>query len=523
MGWFDDVTDFVEDAADVAADVATGDWGGAASTVFDGVEDLAGDTWLGDAAGWASGIAEDASWGSIASTVLSEVGGEVGGDFGGFLQDASGTVGNVMDGNWSDVLDTATDTFGDYLPADLGGLVKSVSDAADGDFDGLLGNATDFLGGQLGLDTGALSGAIGWAGQVAEGDYGGALGGIATTVLGGDAGGFVGGLTNNLMGGGLGEAGFGGLADFGLGQLEDLVPGAGDVVGGFLDGADPGSMLDSTLSGLGLPTSLGEVGAIAESVTGFDVSSLSGLGESLGLDLPDSLADLDSFVGSLGSGQAASVLEHLGAGGLDGFVESLGSQGASSLVNRFVEDGTFGDLLESAGAGTLQGLVGKLSDAGGLQDTLSQLDPTQTADLVQKLLDTSPAATAAAAVAAGVPTAVTDAVGDTADALGTAGVDALTGLDPIAATDTGMGLDSGMPDATLPDVGGDALGIGTDDLMAPLDTAADALAADPLADVMPDPVAVEPEPVVPDAIDTAVQTGDQVQESVDDMFDGLGS
>jgi hypothetical protein len=539
--------DFIEDAASTIGGTITDAVGGG------DILDTASSIFGGDGGDLFGGIADTFGGGDVFGGITDAFGG---GDVFGGIADAFGG---------GDVIDGITDAIGgDDVWGGIGGIVDdwgSFGDPLDGIIDYVADPAIDAAGSFFGVDTSAIGGAIDWATSAIDDPS--TLVDTASGFLGGDAGNFIDGISNTLMGGGLGEEGFGGLATMGLDALDSVIPGASTVGGALLGGADPASMLSSALDGTGIGEAVqGALDAgMAATGGGFDLGSLSGLGQSLGIDIPD---NVDDFVGALGAGNTGDLLQHLGdAAGIGGFVDSLGDGGASTLVNSLVSDGTFGDFLGQADGGAVQDLIGKLGSAGDLESIVSQLDPSQTADLVSKLVTAgapgavgdslqmaNDIATAAAPVAQDL---VQNAMGADDDLLGAGAMAAATGAatavadDALgavaAATDSGAlgvaddplgaagtiddvtGIAAPMDDAQTAMVAGDALGGAVESMddanaLAGFD-ATDAGAADVAA--VPDmPDVPDIAPPEPDAFDTAIQAADQAESSVDDMFNDLG-
>jgi hypothetical protein len=138
---------------------------------------------------------------------------------------------------------------------------------------------------------------------------------------------------------------------------------------------------------------------------------------------------------------------------------------------------------------------------------------------------------AAADAAAGVAAGVAGTAADQLDDLGTMTAQVAEEVDmnaPVAQmADDGLGDDVLGVDATVSSVstldGVDDMQAAPAEIEAPDEIAVDALAVD-AAPVAPEPVLVEEPPVVevPDSeLTTAVEAADQVEESLDDMFNDL--
>ena len=247
MGWFDDVVDFVGDAADAVTEVA--------SDVVNGVADAVAEIpVVGD-------VVEAAA--PLAGMIGTVVGGPIGGAIGGVVSDAFSADGFGGGGGMFDFVDDAIGAIGGPLLGPIGGV------------------AGDLLGGGSLIDA---------AGSVLTGglsDLGG-LGDIAGQVLGG---GDLGDLAGQVLGGG----GLGDLAGqvLGGGDLGDLAGqvlgggGLGDLAGQVLGEGGLGPILGqagSVLGGLGL----GDLGSAAQGIIGDCMPDLSDAGGWLG-NLPDAI------------------------------------------------------------------------------------------------------------------------------------------------------------------------------------------------------------------------------------------
>lgn len=249
----------------------------------------------------------------------------------------------------------------------------------------------------------------------------------------------------------------------------------------------------------------------ADGSINFDGEKLAGLGQTLfgesagglagGLGLPDSA---DALVGMLGSGGTADLLGQLGGDQLAGFVNSLGAQGAADFANKLAADGNFGSLIGS-GSDAVQSLLGKVAESGGLGDVLGQLDPGTTANLIGTL-----------AAPPAPPTGITPAV-ETA-------VDDALGVATQAATDLATGVitpevaNAEMMDATAAVAAAAPVGeLVTADITATTTVDAAGVTVDATANVLVEPAPVEPV----DEFSQQIAAAEQVESSVDDLFEGL--
>jgi hypothetical protein len=328
------------------------------------------------------------------------------------------------------------------------------------------------------------------------------------------------------LGQALGDGGFAGAASWGLDQISTMAPGAADLVGGFLGGADPSSLLAGASES-----------ALAQAVSSW--------GDRLGLDLGDSADDL---VGALTPGDAQSFVDGLGEQ-LGGFVSGLGSAGATQLVDHFLDGDNFGGLLQQAGGSALGELLGKVADGGDLEAVLGRLDTAQTADLVQTLLGAAGGAVGgvagavagagigvaddalgvgavagagaagvaagAAAAAAGAGAATTAAGRALADADDALGVGAVAGPRAAAGVAGATGAAAAGMDDDTGDVGGLASSAGSDDWSDSGDSGAGTAAA---ADDTSTP---EDDADDSSALSQRFAGADAAKDSVDEMFDDL--
>jgi hypothetical protein len=584
MGFFDDFVDAVEDAGDVVADVAgdvgevfadtAGDIGSGIGEGFEAAADAAGDVggYLGDAIGFAGGFVDDASFGlaggilNLADDVvfdsvdylsggvidvdfddgtfganlgidgLASYGASIGehgvtagystlvasGDVGltdqGFNVGASGGIDfgplPYADGHVNLHEDGTVDV-GGHVQGTIPTPIGIVSGEADAGFhrtpDGAWGTNLN-LDGQLTLPTGTYVGAgFDFAHeQTADGDNFTSIGGRGSVgQYGVGEVGVEGGyqhieqdgvtIDRATVGGHASGYGFSAEAEAGYQRAEM----GGDVVEDFTAGG--------SVSGYGMGAS-GQVGYRDGSVGGRDLSGwsadgdidvdpakLAGLGRSLfGEDMPGGMpTDVDGLVGMLGGGGTAELLGNLGGDDLAGFLGALGDGGAADLVGKLAQDGTFGSLLGSADSDSLAGLLGKVANAdpGGLGSLLGGLDPETTTGLVSALagagrgsgddmVGDAGGAGAVRTIAAGVDSPLTDELG--------------TIVDPISPDQADLGAPFGDP------------------LADPLAGAVDAGPA-----VVDDPVgdAFAPEPL--DDFSQQIAAADEVESSVDSLFEGL--
>jgi hypothetical protein len=520
VGWFDDVVDFVGDAADAVTEVA--------SDVVNGVADAVAEIpVVGD-------VVEAAA--PLAGMIGTVVGGPIGGAIGGVVSDAFSADGFGGGGGMFDFVDDAIGAIGGPLLGPIGGV------------------AGDLLGGGSLIDA---------AGSVLTGglsDLGG-LGDLAGQVLGG---GDLGDLAGQVLGGG------------GLGDLAGQVLGGGDLgdlAGQVLGGGGLGSILGqagSVLGGLGL----GDLGSAAQGIIGDCMPDLSdpggwlgnlpdaipGVGGGGGFELPfgmgtfPSIPDLTGPISAAGgdwlqnlaqqAGQVADQLPGLGGG----WFESLGNnledtiahvidpatqalgQGAAGSSNVFDQPGDFGTSIDDLigqlpgmgdGEGSVQEKLQQLAENGNLGDALGNLSGNELTQLVSHLVGpATPLSQDDMTIdGRGMDQATKDVVfggQDPDDVLGP-GTDDL-GLD----TGTDTGLDLGTTGTDAPG----AVQMPTPDAGAGDDLSIDMPGSDLGAPQTPGPVEMPAPPPAPEPepsdFSQAIAAADAVEESFDDMFGDLG-
>ncbi len=234
--------------------------------------------------------------------------------------------------------------------------------------------------------------------------------------------------------------------------------------------------------------------------------TLAAFGEQLGIDT----SSLDGFVDALGSGNTSALVDQLGDE-FSGFVDALGADSAQQLVDQFVSDGTLGDLLGNADSDAVMGLLGKVAESGGLEGVLGSLDADATTELVQKLLAGTTGSGSGVgddAAPAGVGVGVGDGLDGSDDLTGSVSADDATSVDAMFDS----GVDSGDLTVTSDGLGIDEPigidgGVGDDPILT--DAAVEL------------PPVEAPEPVVDDFSQT-IAAADEIEESVDTMFDDLG-
>jgi hypothetical protein len=328
MGWFDDVVDFVSDAADVVVDVVTDvvdvatdvvgegagllvDAAGEAAHVFlpfipDEVIDLATDT-LGGVVDDVVGFAVDTVAG-IGASALDVVEGVVTGDLG-MIADAGLTLAGGI-------------AFGP-IGASVGQLAGNVVGAALGDGD-ILGAVTAGVGGLLGGPIGAAVGStvgglltggasVGSVLTSAVGAAAGSAGSWATDILGEDTVNELTGVADQVLG--FGSSLTSGIQDTVVGYAAEaartfLPTPLADMATGFLDGGrdfDAGS-LGGVLGGLddgGFGSSWGSAGGN----TFFDDDVLADLGNELGGDLLGAATSIGSDLLDVDDGPSNDLLD----------------------------------------------------------------------------------------------------------------------------------------------------------------------------------------------------------------------
>ena len=436
-----------------------------------------------------------------------------GGGLGGMVGDFLGSDGGDLGGMVSDFLGSDSDGVGglvdNFLGSDsggIGGLIDNFAGSSDlGDMiggvmggDGIGDAVTGFLGGtdagsvvtdflgDSGLGSGVSDilsggGGGGWLGGLSESVGAGDLGGIATTVadaVGGDFGG-IGGLADTL-----GDA-VGG--DFG-GIAETIGEAAGVDVGSIVSGGGGGffGRLNDVLDNAG--DSFGSPGGILATV-----GELSGGGPSWLDDISSTVEDLGStglsdVFGATTSFVPPTFQDSFGTGGGLGEYSNWGtlaSEGADALGL---------DLPDIGGAPGLGYLVAGTSDIG-LPEGAQTLVPEPVAGMVDDLL--------------GDAAAVADSLAPV-DSAASAGQEANveSAIDPPAQAEVEVAdaLDDALdpvPDfepEPVADIGSDTLG----DPAGPLEAHEEPMPEDEL-----------------EALNEAVEAADEIESSVDDLFEGL--
>ena len=228
---------------------------------------------------------------------------------------------------------------------------------------------------------------------------------------------------------------------------------------------------------LGLETDEGSI-SIWETDTdfdGFDAENLVDLGVKL-LGASDVLPDsVDGLVDQLAEGGTGALMENLDQQGLAQVVQGLGETGTSQLIGKLGADGTAGQLIGELSDQAATELVHKAVETGDVGDLLSGLDAEETVALVARLA-TSRGGTLAPPTEAG------------ADEFGLD--DPIPGLDDdlLGAADTDLIPAAGIDDQTA------AVDIG-DELI--------------------------PDAVGESLLETTVDAADALEDSMDDLFEGL--
>ncbi len=543
MSWFDDVTDFVEDAADVVVDVA----GDAAGVVGDVADEAI--TAVGQAAAAAGGVVTEVA--GFADDMS-------GGMFGGFLDVADDLVFDNVDYLTGGLVDIDYDDGGFGVSLGVDGVMSfgaSVGEAGVGFesttlISGFEASATSdglSVAGSAGIDFGPLPYAEGHLDITPTGDIsvGGEFQGTVPTpwgmLSGAGSGGFVktdagyavagdidatltlpsgaqvgGGLSGNVSVEADGDTSYGVGANAFVGQA-----GVGRVGVGFEHQhlEQDGNVFEQTsanasASGFGMSAQAGVEHTEVEltdgrsfsntetsaDVQGFDSDSILQLGAQLlgaaGVDVPTDANGLLEALGADGMGDLVGALTD--GGQLDSFVSSLGADGISGLIGKAVDGGVVHDLLGSLGDDAIGSVLGQLSEAGGLGDVLGALDADATAGLVSRLVSG-----AAPAPAQPTETAALAAIDDglDADVLGemtyetSAAAGSFDAAPPLSVTP----IDMAVADPQLDEWTG-----GTD-----------------LTAYEPAPVETAPAPEEPTEFDSAVAAADSVAVEADALFDDL--
>src|SRR5262245_43382659 len=115
MSWFSDIVDTVEDAADVASDIGTGNWQDVAATVIHGVADVTGIEDLHTVAT----VVDNASWGNAIQFATDQVADALPDEMAGIVRTAGNVAGAAYDGNWAGAFNAGVQAIGDELPPQL--------------------------------------------------------------------------------------------------------------------------------------------------------------------------------------------------------------------------------------------------------------------------------------------------------------------------------------------------------------------------------------------------------------------
>jgi hypothetical protein len=458
MGFFDDLVDAVSDVADVVADVVTE------------VVDVAGDVVEAGA---------DAV-GDVVATTL------------------SGAAHVFLPFIPTEIIDTATEA--------IGGLASTAVNFAADAVVGLGESVTDVVEGVVTGDIGMIAGAgLSLAGGIAFGPIGASVGQLAGNVLGsalgdGDVVGGIAAGVGGMLGGPLGStvgSAVGGLLT-GEGGIEGVV---GAAAKGLLGeaGGDVGSWMQDAIPG------------VDKVVEGFgDALSGGGLGGLTGAAVSYATQAATSFV--------PTPLRQMATGFNDGLVD-LDPSSMGGFLGTAIDDGPFGSAWDSPGDDFGFGGWG-----GSADDVL---------DVIGSASD----------VADGLPTSVAAGFGDEVPLLGDddGGVPLLRDDDDVELLSTTLDDDFDAPlnmGAAAIDLDGDGGTIDLDDVMTiggvtgavtrdlPVLEDFDApVAPAPDFDVAPvaEPAYVEPEYVAPEPtqVSQAVSTADAIEESTDDLFEGM--
>ena len=448
--------------------------------------DLLGD----DSDGGLGGVVDGFLGGDSGGLLDGVVGGLLGGDSGGVL---GGIGSSFLGDNAGGILDSFAGSeslggmLGSYMEGDdgIGGAVGKLlggSDAGDvlGGFlgdSGLANGVGDLLGGESGDWLGGLTstlsesgGIVGTIGQVADGNFGG-LGGIADQ-LGEAVGGDLGGVLGSVGAATSGEGGW-------LGALDNVLEGAGDSFG------STGGILGSVqeLAGNG-PAWLQNATSVAEQLGEGNFSELatSALGDAVG---------------------ESPALQNLA----DAF-------GNSDLVGTALgELGDWGDVAE----GGLGALGVDLPDVGGAVAALGSLTPESIVETASEAFDADSAAAQLGEALSSGDAEVAESIesepiaGLSDDLLGGELLEA-AGIDDSATsggTEPDLNVGSSLDDSN--EVDEFDVGFEADPTAPP--------ASDP-APVIDDIPAFE-DPVVIDDLTEAVEAADELESSVDDLFEGL--
>lgn len=412
----------------------------------------------------------------------------------------------------------------------------------------LLGAGINLLGAEGG---GLAEGLLG-------GDSGGLLEGVVGGLLGGDGAGSLGGIGSTL----LGDAAGGLLSDFaGSEGLKNVIGGVmqgdsiGDaVVGGLLGGGDMSEAVGGLLGNSGLANGVsdmlggesnnwlggmtnalagsgGIVSTVAE-VTGGNFSGVGGIADTLGEAVGGGLGNVISTAGAAASGDGKwfsaldNVIEGTGGsfgspGGILGTVQELAGDGpawlqtAGSVAGQLgggslseVATSALGEVVgDSPGLQNIAGAVGDaLGDAGLVGSALGELgDWGEMADhgLDALGVDLPDVGGAAAALTALAPEPIAGFGED------------LLGAELLEAAHAPVALVAEVREAA-PDVG--ATTFAEPNALDEFDAGFE---SDPGAPPDPDPTALIEEPAPMDDLTEAVEAADELESSLDDLFEGL--
>jgi hypothetical protein len=459
-------------------------------------------------------------------------------------------------------------SFGDFFDAGLD-LLGGDSGGGAG---GLLGG---FLGGDSGEAIGeALGGGLG--GYLSGGDAGDVLGGIGSSFFGDNAG----GLLDNFAGSeGLGGM-IGGLMEGdGIGAVGGLLAGtgAGDVLGGVLGASGLGNGVSQLLGGEssdwlgGLTDSLGGsggiVGTIAPFISGTESGGFGGIAEQLGEAVGGDLGGVLTSVGAATSGGGnwfdtlETVIEGAGdsfgsSGGILGTVQELAGDGPAWLqtatsVAEQLGEGDFSEVAAAAigGSSVLQNVADStFGDAGLVGTALGELenweelaedglgalgvDLPDVGGAVAALGLTPESIVDAASGAVGADSSVSQ-LGETLSSGDTEVAESIES-EPIAELRDDLLGDESLVAASTPDSDPPVVPAPDPDVESPLDDGPDetdqfdvAFEADPTAPADSDPapfvddVPIFDEPVPMDDLTEAVEAADALEDSIEDLFEGL--
>jgi hypothetical protein len=433
----------------------------------------------------------------------------------------------------------------------------------------LLGAGLNLMGGESGGDAGGVLG--GFLG----GDSGGAVGGIVGGFLGGGGKGALGAIGSNFLGDDAGSivdnfAGSEGLGNMigGLMQGDDGIGGllgssnAGDALGGLLGNSGLASGVSNMLGGEsanwlgGLTTAVsgsgGVVGTIGQAAGG-NFGGVSGIAEQLGETVGGDLGGVLGAVGAATSGEGAwfDTLENVieGAGdsfgspaGILGTVQELAGNGpawlqtATSVADQLGE-GNLSELATSVlgESPALQNVADSFGDSGLVGTALGELGNWEElaedglGALGVDLPDIGGAVAALGSLTAeSIVEAESGALG--ADSLAAESIES----EPIAGLGDDLLGDESLDAAAIVESAATGVPEPDPDLESPLSGGPNdndqfdvEFEADPTAPSDSDPTAfiddgpVFDEPVPMDNLAEAVESADELESSVDDLFEGL--